>query len=306
MNRQMTLSAVFRTGLVTIVVVLAMSLGTARADQVHSLSRTLVHSKNAKARISAAVSLGRMKDARALKALVHGLRDDSRVVRAVAATALGHLGDGSALPALQQATRDKDSLVRKRATEALASIRNKVASRTQVAAPTATPATTRRTSRAGFGKQATRIGPEPTLFVAVRSAADESKEQATVKERKSRANSMRGYMLAELRARQDVTMSPGEAEALSLAHHSIDLSITKLDRVVRGRYIEIECEIRIAISNERGKMLSFLTGGAKVQVPKVGFRAQYLPQLRQEAIENAVKSVHQDLLSYLRRTKAPS
>ncbi|HUH02879.1 MAG TPA: HEAT repeat domain-containing protein [Kofleriaceae bacterium] len=299
----MTLSAMFRSGFVIIVVVIAMSLGTARADQVHSLSRTLVHSKNAKARIAAAVSLGRMNDSRALKALVHGLRDESRVVRAVAATALGHLGDGSALPALQQATRDKDSLVRKRATEALASIRNKVRSRTRVAAPTPAPT---RSSGAGFGKQATRIGPEPTIFVAVRSAADESKEPATVKERKSRANSMRGYMLAELRARQDVTMSHGEAEALALAHNSIDLSITKLDRVERGRYIEIECEIRIAISNERGKMLSFLTGGAKVQVPRVGFRAQYLPQLRQEAIENAVKSVHQDLLSYLRRAKSPS
>ena len=101
-------------------------------------------------------------------------------------------------------------------------------------------------------------------------------------------------------------MSQGEADSLALAHHSVDLSITKLDRVVRGRYIEIECEIRIAISNERGKMLSFLTGGAKVQVPRVGFRTQYLPQLRQEAIENAVKSVHQDLLSYLRRSQSPS
>lgn len=307
MNRQTTLLRVFRTGIVTIAVMLMLGLGTARADQVHALSRTLVHSKNTKARISAAVSLGRMKDKRALKALVHALRDDSRVVRAVAATALGHLGNDAALPALQQATRDKDSLVRKRATEALASIRNRVASSRPVASPPTKTASARPSpSRAGFGNKASRVGPEPTLFVAIRSAADESKEQATVKERKLRANAMRGFMLSELRGRQDVTMSQGEADALQLAHNSIDLSITKLDRVERGRFIEIECEIRIAISNERGKMLSFLTGGAKVQVPRVGFRLQYLPQLRQEAIENAVKSVHQDLLSYLRRAQSPS
>lgn len=286
-----------------VIIGLAMSTGIARADRVHTLSRTLVHAKDTKTRISAAVSLGRLNDTRALKPLVHALKDKSRVVRAVAATALGHLGDDAALPALQQATRDSDRVVRKRATEAIVSLRNKVASRTKrPARRAATEPTTRR--RAGFGNQPRRLGPEPTLFVAIKSAADESKDRSTKAERKLRAGDMRGYMLRELRAQADVTMSEGEASSLGLKHNSIDLSITKLDRRVRGKFMEIECEIRITISDERGKMLSFLTGGAKVQVPRVGFRAKYLPQLRKEAIENAVKSVHGDLLRHLRRSQS--
>jgi hypothetical protein len=47
-------------------------------------------------------------------------------------------------------------------------------------------------------------------------------------------------------------------------------------------------------------MLSFLTGGAKVQVPRSTFRVQYEPQLKREALENAIKSVHGDLVKYLR------
>jgi hypothetical protein len=48
-------------------------------------------------------------------------------------------------------------------------------------------------------------------------------------------------------------------------------------------------------------MLSFLTGGAKVQVPRGTFREHYLPQLRGEAIEGAVRSVHGDLVAFLKK-----
>ncbi len=287
------------------VATLILASGAAHADRVHTLSRTLIHGKNAKARISAAVSLGRLKDPRALKPLVHALDDDNRVVRAVAATALGYLGSDAALPALQRATRDHDALVRKRAVEAVASIRNDRASSRRTARRSSRRSS-RRTRHAGFGNQPQRIGPEPTLFIAMHSTADESHGRATKALRKRRAEQMRGFMLRELRAQADVTLSQGEAESLGLAHNSIDLSITKLDRVARGKWVEIECEIHVTISNERGKMLSFLTGGAKVQVPRATFRAKYLPELQHEAIENAVKSVHTDLIAHLRRTSNPS
>lgn len=285
---------------------LILAAGSAHADRVHALARTLVHSKSAKTRISAAVSLGRLKDPRALKPLVHALDDDNRVVRAVAATALGYLGNDAALPALQRATRDHDALVRKRAVEAVASIRNSGTHANRRTARRGSRRATRRTRHAGFGNMPKRIGPEPTLFIAMHSTADESHGRATKALRKRRAEQMRGFMLRELRAQADVTLSQGEAESLGLAHNSIDLSITKLDRIARGKWIEIECEIRVTISNERGKMLSFLTGGAKVQVPRATFRAKYLPELQHEAIENAVKSVHADLIVHLRRTSNPS
>ena len=35
--------------------------------------------------------------------------------------------------------------------------------------------------------------------------------------------------------------------------------------------------------DDAGKMLSFVSGGAKVQVPRRGYNAGYLPQLRRDA-----------------------
>ncbi len=280
---------------VLVAATLIAGAGAARADRVHDLSRTLVHSQQEKERIAAAVSLARLGDARAIKPLVQALRDPQRMVRAMAAMALGHLADDSALPALQRATADTDEMVRKRALEAISSIRNRVAATTGGAE-----------RRAGFGSSPHRVGPEPVLYIALKSTLDESKAPLTKKERSAHGTKMRAWLLRELDRQTDVTMSDGEARTLKLDKNTIDVSIVKLDLQERGTFSEVECQIRIAISDDRGKMLSFLTGGAKVQVPRATFRPRYLPQLRLEAIENAVKSVHQDMLGYLRRSRVPN
>jgi len=142
--------------------------------------------------------------------------------------------------------------------------------------------------------------------VAVKSTLDESKAPLSAKERAAHGAKVREWMFAELGKQMDVTVSEGEARAIGLDKNSVDVSIVKLDLQERGKFMEVECQIRIAISDDRGKMLSFLTGGAKVQVPRATFRARYLPQLRLEAIENAVKSVHQDMIAYLRRSRTPT
>jgi hypothetical protein len=284
-----------RTSLLITVAALTVGARPVLADRVHDLSRTLVHSQQEKERIAAAVSLGRLGDARAVKPLVQALRDDNRTVRAVAAMALGHLADEIALPALQRATTDTDEVVRKRALEAIASIRNRTANSKGGAE-----------RRAGFGTAAARVGPEPVLFLALKSTLDESKAPISVKDRTSHGQKVRAWMLQEIGRQLDVTMAETEGRSLGLERANIDMSIVKLDLAEKGKFMEVECQIRIAISDDRGKMLSFLTGGAKIQVPRSTFRATYLPQLRLEAIENAVKSVHQDMLGYLRRSRTPS
>ena len=45
-------------------------------------------------------------------------------------------------------------------------------------------------------------------------------------------------------------------------------------------FVQVEAELRLAISDESGKMLSFLSGGAKVQVPRNKFNASFLPEMR--------------------------
>ena len=279
---------------------LGAGAGSARAEKVHDLSNLLVHGKTEKERIAAAVSLGRLRDDRALKPLVRALSDESNVVRALAATALGYLNQSAALPALQRASKDPDTTVRRRATEAIASIRQGASGGATAAAPPVQAA--RYNKLANYAIAPHEPARTPQVYVMVKSTQDKSAGSAPVKIRQMQATTMRTMIMDELKRDQQVTLmqTTPAAAATGVEPYSIDVTIMRLDRTERGAHVEIECEIRIAVSNERGKMLSFLTGGAKVQVPKRTFRAAYEPQLRREALENAVKSVRQDLVAYLR------
>ena len=265
--------------------VFAMPTARADKDKVTRLAETLSTSKHHKARIGAAVSLGRLKDERALEPLVKALDDENNIVRAVAAAALGRLGDKRALPALKKATKDDDELVRKRATEAVADIRS----------------ATDKKKEAGFGDDAHAVEATPELYVVVKSAQDKSAGSENDSVRTERAKTLKKLMLKELKKSAKVTTSSKQAKKHSLETSNIDISITEFTSDTVGKYVEIECTIRIALSDENDKMLSFLTGGAKVQVPKKTFNRQYLPQLREEALENAVKGIHQDLIQHLQR-----
>jgi hypothetical protein len=97
-----------------------------------------------------------------------------------------------------------------------------------------------------------------------------------------------------------VTMAAADAQKWGLDPRHLDLSVTKLDVSQAGSFIEIEAQLRLAISDDNGKMLSFVSGGAKVQVPKRTFDAKYLPNLRKEALENAMRGMFDKLLAQLR------
>jgi hypothetical protein len=138
----------------------------------------------------------------------------------------------------------------------------------------------------------------------MKSAADKSVGRADASTRRQRAGQIKALLLGELGKHRDVTLERTTAEKLGIEPYAIDVSITKLARGEAGPYVEIDCQLRVAVSNRRGKLISLLTGGAKVQVPKRGWNGRYEGQLRLEAMQNAVKSVHQDLITYL--TKRPT
>jgi hypothetical protein len=287
-----------RKVLVAIALAAAVALRPApgRAEKVHDLSRTLLRGKTDKERIAAAVALGRLRDARSVKPLIQALGDSNNAVRAVAAIALGVLGDAQALPALRKASEDPDKTVRRRATEAMALIKQGgAAGKGGAEALTNDPLANYKLD----GRESPRVDDKPALYVVVKSAQDKTAGKTDLGTRRLRASHMKTLMVSELQHTQHVTTDKTEAEQLGIEPYAIDVTILKLDRVVNGPYVEIQCELRVAISNKRGKMISFLTGGAKVQVPKRTFNAAYEPQLRLEALENAVKSVHQDLITYL-------
>jgi hypothetical protein len=284
-----------------LVAALALVLGgsSAHADKIGDLALALTTGKTEKTRISAAVSLGRLKDARAVKPLVRALSDDSNVVRALAATALGHIGDQAALPALQRATQDSDQTVRRRAVDAIALIRSSASSSGSIAARSLATVPARGAGKlANYAIAPREERPTPQVFVVLKTTQDKS--MGTAKLRQARATQMRSIILDQLKRDQTVTLISSVAPEVGVDPYAMDVTIMKLERAERGPYVEVECEIRVAISDRRGRMLSFLTGGAKVQVPRSSFRVQYEPQLKREALENAVRSVHGDVVKYLR------
>lgn len=269
--------------------------GATTDERVAQLTAQLERpSSNEKAKLSAIAALARLGDRRAVKPLTGALQDNNPTVRALAAAALGKLGQKSAMPALRQAASDSNETVRARVADAIASIA-KANGLTHTAS----------SSSAGFGKQARITEQSPDLYVVLKSFNDDSPGRSEKKERLTNADVVRVAMSTELRGAPLVTAAANEAKRLGLNPRVVDVSVVKMKlRTTKNNMLELETELRLAISDDSGKMLSFLSGGAKVQVPKKGFNWSYLPQLRKEALENAVRGLFGKLITHLRTTVA--
>jgi len=282
-----------------VVVLLVANAAAARADRVDDLT-TQLSSSSEKTRLTAVVSLARLDDKRAMKPLVTALHDPSAPVRALAATALGHLGHKAALPSLRTAaTDDTDDTVREKAREAalrVAKVNNLSAELPPAQAETAQA---RRTT--GFGRSPHAVEDRPDLFVVIKSTNDDSPGNKNDKViRKTNADTLKASLVDQLKAAPQVTMTDTEAKRWGLEARHIDVSVVKLDVDTSGSYVEISADLRLAISDDTGKMISFLSGGAKVQVPRTKYKVQNLPDLRKEALEGAMKGMFDKLLAHLR------
>lgn len=267
----------------------------ARADDsVAQLSKQLETSTSDKERISAIVALARLKDRRTMKPLVAALHDSSAQVRALAATALGDLGHKAALPSLKNcANDDSDENVRHLAHNAALA----VAKANHLTADLkAEPAAAR---RAGFGHEPHAVD-HPDLCVTIRSSSDDSPGINDKKAREVHASIVKQVLADAFKAQPHVTTVLADAERWGLDPRHIDVSVVKMNVSTAGAMIEVATELRLAISDDKGRMLSFLSGGAKVTVPKAKFDTRYLPNLRKEALENAMRGMFDKLVVHLR------
>ena len=281
------------------ILVLTLSAGPAHADQVSRLTKML-GSSNEKTKLAAVVSLAKIGSKRALKPLVNtALKDPNARVRTLAAAALGNTGSKATLPALKRAaTGDADPRVRRAAHDSA----TLVAKKHNLANPFGEEVHADRapTSGPGFGTQPRVLENQPDLYVTIKNANDDSPGTADKKARLANAEIVRGVLAQHCRSAPLVTMSPSDAKRYGLPSRQIDVSVTKLDVVRNGNFMELDAQLRVAISDDQGKMLSFLSGGAKVQVPAATYQSRFLPQMRKEALENAMRGMVTKLLAHLR------
>lgn len=307
-----------RLGQLVATVALAVALAGSRpalaGDRIVDLTAKL-SSSSEKTRLQAVLSLARLGDKRTMKPLVTALQDPNAQIRAVAATALGKLKNTAALPALKTAaTDDVDETVRKTAREAANAIAkaNKLENEVITAPATTTqaraadaaaaaPVQARKTTTTGFGRSPHAVEDRPDLYVTVKGSNDDSPGKADKATRKSHADILSTSLKDSLRKARQVTMVENDAQRWGLEPRQIDVSVVKMDVQTVGSYVEVMVELRLAISDDKGKMLSFLSGGAKVQVPTSKFRPAQLANMRKEALEGAMSGLFDKLLTHLRQ-----
>jgi hypothetical protein len=278
-------------------------------DRVTDLTAQL-SSSSEKTRLSAVLSLARLGDKSALKPLVTALQDPNAQIRAVAATALGKLAHKAALPALKTAaTDDVDETVRKTARDAAIAIAkaNNIPSELEPAPAAPAPAAStpgvqaRKTTTTGFGRSPHAVADHPDLYVTVKGVNDDSPGKADKASRKGNAEFLMATLNSSLKSAPQVTQISSDAQRWGIDQRQLDVSVVKLDVTQSGNYVEVNAELRLAISDDKGKMLSFLSGGAKIQVPLSKYKPQFLPNMRKEALEGALKGLFDKLLAHLRQ-----
>lgn len=265
--------------------------GARAEDRIGELTATLVASHDERERIAAVSSLARIEDKAALRALVVALSDPSPTVRGIAAVGLGKLRHKAAAPALRQtAAEDTDPTVRQQAAAALTLV-----DKANGLPPEKIVVTAVTTS----GKAAAI---QPKIYVRVRSTTDESPGKTDAKARQAHEAVLRETLVGEVAAASLLTTDADDAKKRSLASCQIDISIVRLDTRTHGGVIEVEAQLRLTVSDPRGKMLSFLSGGATMQVKRKGYNLAFLPQLRRDTVANAVRGLSTKLVDHLRRT----
>lgn len=277
-----------------VVVALGATAPVRAEDRVAALTRML-GSASEKTRLSAVLALAKLGEPRVDKPLIRALHDPSAKVRGVAAAALGGLDTGAALPVLHAlAQGDADPDVRKAASAAAMKITTAHPTRPEGDVEARRPA-----PGAERPAHAYAAAPRAELYVLINSSTDDSPGMDPAS-RRVHGDAVKRALLDQLRSEASITtVTTGAPRPAADARH-LDLSVTRLAATRSGDLIEIGAQLRIAISDDQGKMLSILSGGAKVQVPVGKFDAKYLPALRKEALDHAMRGMFGKLVAQLR------
>jgi hypothetical protein len=267
-----------RSWLLTVLIPLLVVLlqGTAAADSVDRLISQLEGESDYKTRVSAAINLGKLGDARAVPALISALTDDNENVRGAAAASLGSLIDENTKADQRQraakvlegmAKRDSSSLVRKQAERAFERIR-----KLPVAGPQSGGI------YVNIGSMATKAAQAPAKLKTLM-------RDTTEKTFSKRASSM----MTAWPSGKDPSSQQLRASKTTAYH--VDGTLVTLDVQTKGGATMVSCKVSMLIATYPEKsMFGFLDGGARVQAGSSPDEIQY-------AQEDCVTAVVEDLVA---------
>jgi hypothetical protein len=88
---------------------------------------------------------------------------------------------------------------------------------------------------------------------------------------------------------------------LSTTNAKVDATIVSLSVEPAGSLVVVTAQVRLAISDENNRLLTVVTGGAKVEMSAREYRARKLPRMRQDAVAGAVEGMFGKVKASLRQ-----
>jgi len=272
--------------------------GWAQADH-STVIRVLRTGRDFRARARAALALGSSNDRSVTPHLIAALDDRSAAVRAASATALGRLQDPRALTPLRARLSDDERIVRREAAQAIRRIE---------AATGGSPGA--RSGRRGRGRRE-RL---PSIAVIPRARSvywprvrhvvvvgsmenrsrfrDDSLEQLLTAEVNRSLLVLRG--VAVFPAGQIPREAQRQIQRRNLNHLRLEGSVSRVDRSVRRRQLQVRCEVSLMLMDEPGRnMRGVLNGAATGSSPRSGPRRTQEQRLARQALTGAVRSAMQ-------------
>lgn len=264
------------SGLAAVIVLLGRGVTPALAgpEAVSKLIDTLANARSFKVRVQAATVLARMKDPRAPQALARASASDPHpIVRVLSLRLLAKsaANDKSLSPqvrvTLNRALDDRDPGVRRQATASLAEMDARAAA------------------------AAARTRPRGATVVAVGHMGDRTGRASPAFRERLRAE------IVSLLAR-DPRISVADKPTAAGVTFLVDGTISKLD-FASGHEVEITCAVELVISRPPRGIMTIASGEAIVQKPKSFYKPAQREQMQQEALDNAVRSAHENVARFL-------
>jgi hypothetical protein len=140
---------------------------------------------------------------------------------------------------------------------------------------------------------------EPVRIITIASVSDDSGEPDPGV-RKHHSTAVSGAL------EPAVAAIDAEARRLDLEARQLDVSIGRLDLTSDDAKVYVTTELRLVISDSRGRMLWLLSSCATVEVPANAYRPSRLGRLQDEALENASAGLVESLRLRLLGERRPN
>jgi hypothetical protein len=247
-------------------------------DRVNRLIQILQADSSYKVRMQAAITLGRLKERRAVPALIRALGDDNETVRGVTCAALAAIGDARAIPELKRRAReDSNAFVRAQAEKAVKTL----------AGAGGPPAGARFFLTLGkLTNKASKGGSQATRVLGDALMKEFSRVSGVATDWGGRLPS--GAELSKRKVKGFV----------------LDGSILSLTARRTGSSVEISCSIKVSMATFPGNsMKAFYTGGASTEVSASSYRPEAEDGLFKDVLEGAAQGAREHIVQSFLNTQ---